>query len=118
MHTENALLLLPALINLSPYPKIYLCQVFSPHDQDYKFSQLEKYADSLYKSLRLSVGQIAICSKSIADSIIDLANQQRSDVIMLGASNESLLQQILHGNIPELIARNSDRTVIIYRKKL
>jgi CIC family chloride channel protein len=118
VHTEHALLLLPALMNLSPYPEIYLCQVFSPHDQDYKFSQLEKYADSLYKSLRFSVGQISVCSKSITDAIVDLANQQRSDVIMLGASSESLLQQILHGNIPEAIARNSDRMIIIYRKKL
>ena len=116
IHTEHALLLLPALIDLSPYPEIYLCQVFSPHDQDYESSQLEKYADSLYKSLRFSVGQIAVCSKSIADAIVDLANQQRSDVIMLGASNESILQQILHGNIPEAIARNSDRTIIIYKK--
>jgi CIC family chloride channel protein len=116
VHTEHALLLLPALMDLSPYPEIYLCQVFSPQDQDYEFSQLEKYADSLYKSLRFSVGQISVCSKSIADAIVDLANQQRSDVIMLGASNESILQQILHGNIPEAIARNSDRTIIIYKK--
>ncbi|NMF60111.1 chloride channel protein [Pseudanabaena yagii] len=117
-NTENALLLMPALINLAPYPEIYLCQVFSPNDKDYESSQMEKYAESLYKSLRFSVGQIAVCAKSTADAIVDLANQQRSDVIMLGASHENFFQQMLHGNIPEAIARNSDRTIIIFRKKL
>ncbi|BBC24792.1 Cl- channel, voltage-gated family protein [Pseudanabaena sp. ABRG5-3] len=117
-NTENALLWLPALIHLSPYPEIYLCQVFAPSDKDYESSQMEKYAESLYKSLRFSVGQIAVCAKSTADAIVDLANQQRSDVIMLGASHENFFQQMLHGNIPEAIARNSDRTIIIFRKKL
>lgn len=117
-NTEYALQLMPALVNLSPYPEIYLCEVFSPTDKDYEFSQLEKYADSLYKLLRFSVGQIAVCSKSVTDAIIDLANQQRSDVIMLGASHEGFLQQLIHGNIPEAITRNSDRTIIVFRKKL
>jgi CIC family chloride channel protein len=115
-NTENALLLLPALMSLSSYPEIYLCQIFSPHDEQNKTNQLDKYADSLYKSLRFSVGTIAICAKSITDAIVDLANQQRSDVIMLGASHEGVFQKILHGNIPEAIAHNSNRTIIIFRK--
>lgn len=105
-------------MTLSPYPEIYLCQIFSPSDQKYKTNQLDKYADFLYESLRFSVGTIAICAKSIADAIVDLANQQRSDVIMLGASHEGVFQKILHGNIPEAIARNSNRTIIIFRKAL
>ncbi|MCA6621910.1 MAG: chloride channel protein [Pseudanabaena sp.] len=117
-NTENVLCILPALIHLSPYPEIYLCQVFSPHDKDYESSQLEKCADALYKSLRFSVGKISVCAKSVADAVVDLANQQRSDVIMLGASHEGFLQQMIHGNIPESIARNSDRTIIIFRKKI
>jgi CIC family chloride channel protein len=115
-NTEHAILLLPALINLSPYPEIYLCQVFSPNDKDYDIGQLEKYADLLYMTCNFSAGTISVCSKSIADAIVDLANQQRSDVIMLGASNEGLLQQIIHGNIPEAIAQNSNRTILIFRK--
>jgi CIC family chloride channel protein len=117
-NTEHAILLLPALINLSPYPEIYLCQVFSPNDKDYDVGQLEKYADLLYKTCNFSAGTISVCSKSIADAIVDLANQQRSDVIMLGASNEGLLQEIIHGNIPEAIAQNSNRTIFIFRKGL
>lgn len=71
-------------MTLSAYPEVCLCQIFSPADENYQASQLEKYADFLYKSLRFSVGTIPICSKSIADAILDLANQERSDVIMLG----------------------------------
>lgn len=117
-NTENALLLLPALLSLSPYPEVYLCQIFSPNDEKHKTSQLEKYAESLYKSLHFSVGTVSVCSKSIADAILDLANQERSDVIMLGASREGILQQIMHGNIPEAIAKNSNRTIIIFRKAM
>lgn len=115
-NTEQALLLLSGLINLSAYPEIYLCQVFSPDSKGNGSELLDKYAASLYNSMRYSVGKISICSKSTADAIVDLANQQRSDVIMLGACGESFLQQILHGNIPETIARNSDRTIIIFKK--
>ncbi|MDX2255160.1 MAG: chloride channel protein [Pseudanabaenaceae cyanobacterium bins.39] len=125
-NTENAMLLMSALISLSPSPEICLCQIFAPHEHQPDFqhpengkpasSYLDKYADSLYKSLRFSVGTIAICSNSIADAIVDLANQERSDVIMLGASREGILQHLLQGNIPETIARNSDQTVIIFRK--
>ena len=116
-NTENALLLLPALMSISAYPEVYLCQIFSPNDK-YKENQLEDYAKALYKSLRFSVGKISICSKSITDAILDLANQQRSDVILLGASHEGMLQKLIYGNIPEAIARNSNRTIIIFRKAL
>ncbi|MBD2186744.1 chloride channel protein [Pseudanabaena mucicola] len=115
-NTANALLLLPALMSLSAYPEVCLCQIFSPDHEKQTVNQLEIYADQLYKSLHFSVGKIPVCSKSIADAILDLANQERSDVIMLGASREGILQQMMHGNIPEAIARNSNRTIIIFRK--
>ena len=117
-NTEQALLLLPALINLSAYPEIYLCQVFSPDNKSDRADLLDKYANSLYNSMRYSVGKISVCSKSTADAIVDLANQQRSDVIILGADREKFLQKLLHGSISETIARNSDRTIIIFRKAL
>jgi CIC family chloride channel protein len=119
-NTKNILLLLPSLMSLSAYPQVCLCQIFSPNNDKYKEiqkeNQLEEHAETLYKSLHFSVGTISICSKSIVDAILDLANQERSDVIMLGASDESVLHQIMYGNVPEAIARNSNRTIIIFRK--
>ncbi|WP_242016635.1 chloride channel protein [Pseudanabaena cinerea] len=114
-NTAKALLLLPALITLAAYPEICLCQVSYPSQTKPEVNYLEQYAAMLYKSLHYSVGTISLCSKSIADAIIDLAEQERSDVIILGATREGILQQIVHGNIPEAIARHSDRTIIIFQ---
>ncbi|MBD2176353.1 chloride channel protein [Pseudanabaena sp. FACHB-1998] len=115
-NTASTLMLLPDLLSLAPYPEICLCQVFAPNDEDYDPRQLEECAHNLYQSLRFTVRQISICSKSVADAIVDLAEQERSDVIMLGASHESFLQQLVHGNIPEAIARHSDQTIVIVRR--
>ncbi len=115
-NTVGIMQLLPALLSLSPTPEVCLCQIFSHTDQKQSSNQLQKYADILYKSYHFSVGTISICAKSITDAIVDLANQQGSDVIILGASREGILQQMVHGNIPEAIARNSDRNIIIFQK--
>jgi hypothetical protein len=44
-----------------------------------------------------------------------LAHTQHYDVVVLGASREGLLQQVVHGNIPEAIARGVNSTVILVR---
>ncbi|MCY7393576.1 MAG: universal stress protein, partial [Leptolyngbyaceae cyanobacterium CAN_BIN12] len=48
--------------------------------------------------------------------VVDMAQNDQCDVIVLGASREGLLQQAIQGNIPEAIARNCDCTVILVRK--
>jgi CIC family chloride channel protein len=47
--------------------------------------------------------------------VLDLAAAAATDVIVVGASRESLLQQVINGNIPERIARESQSTVILVR---
>ena len=47
--------------------------------------------------------------------MVDLAAEQGCDVIMLGASREGLLQQVIKGNIPEAITRASPCSVILVR---
>jgi CIC family chloride channel protein len=47
-----------------------------------------------------------------------LAHTQHYDVVVLGASREGLLQQVVHGNIPEAIARGVNSTVILVRGAL
>lgn len=118
---ENVIQLLPDLISMSPYPEVCLCQIFSPMDEKQQASNLEQYADLLYKSLQFKVDTVSVCAKSVTDAIVDLANQERSDVIILEASHEGILHQILHGNVSEAIARNknmSNRTIIIFRKAI
>jgi chloride channel protein, CIC family len=55
---------------------------------------------------------------TVAEAAIDFAIGKQSDVIILGASRESLLQQTVRGNIPEAIARQSQCTVIVVRKAI
>ncbi|WP_143845169.1 universal stress protein [Nostoc sp. T09] len=43
------------------------------------------------------------------------ARDNQSDVIVLGASREGMLQQAVHGDIPAAISRNSQQTVILVR---
>jgi CIC family chloride channel protein len=60
----------------------------------------------------------AIVNDAIADSIVTLAQEEHCDVIVLGASRESLLKQVIQGNIPEAIARQSSCTVMLVRDTL
>jgi len=50
------------------------------------------------------------------EAVVDMAEKNQCDVIVLGASREGLLQQAIQGNIPESIARDSKCTVILVRK--
>ncbi|OIP69554.1 MAG: chloride channel protein [Oscillatoriales cyanobacterium CG2_30_44_21] len=122
-NAEGAMQLLPSLLSLADNPEACLCQIFAPDTEENTpkksgkpAKNLEKYADYLFKTKKFSAGVISVCSKSIADAIVDLANQERSDVILLGASRESMLQHIVQGNIPDAIARNSDKTIIIFKR--
>ncbi|HEY9624444.1 MAG TPA: universal stress protein, partial [Crinalium sp.] len=56
-----------------------------------------------------------IWGESVAEAIKELVQREGCDVIVLGASREGLLQQVIKGNIPEAIARTSNRTVILVR---
>jgi chloride channel protein, CIC family len=47
--------------------------------------------------------------------VLQLAAAEACDVMVLGASREGLLQQVIKGNIPEAIARSSNQTVILVR---
>lgn len=58
---------------------------------------------------------ISVCSSSVAEAIVDLADKDQCDVVVLGASRDSLLQQVVKGNVPEAIARRSRCTVILVR---
>jgi CIC family chloride channel protein len=76
---------------------------------------LEKAAFLLSQKLSCPVMTIPVRSYSVSDAVIQLAHTQQCDVVVLGASREGLLQQVVHGNIPEAIARGVDSTVILVR---
>jgi CIC family chloride channel protein len=118
-NSQRAIELIPALATLSNKPPdIRLCQVFDPTDIAPDTTVLDADAQFLNNRLDTKVMPIPIRAHSVADAIVHLATADRCDVIVLGASREGLLQQVIHGNIPEAIARGVSSTVILVRGAL
>jgi len=114
-NAQQAIQLLPALVSLSKAPKIKLCQVFEPDHGAPDITILEKATHFLQQHLDADLTTIPICAKSVSEALLDCAHHHHSQVIVMGASREGLLQQAIHGNIPATIARSSEQTVILVR---
>jgi CIC family chloride channel protein len=76
---------------------------------------LERAAYLLSHELSCQVATLPVRSYSVSDAVVHLAHAQQCDVVVLGASREGLLQQVVNGNIPEAIARGVNSTVILVR---
>jgi CIC family chloride channel protein len=114
-----ALQLLPALTSHNSALMIGVTQVFVPSILLPDTTGLEKAAFLLSHHLSCqTVMTIPVRSYSVSDAVIRLAHTQHYDVVVLGASREGLLQQVVHGNIPEAIARGVNSTVILVRGAL
>ncbi|MBD1853119.1 chloride channel protein [Leptolyngbya sp. FACHB-711] len=117
-NAQQAVRLLPTLTMLSTKPDVHLCQVFDDTPSSHDTAYLKQLFAEVTLKLPCPVTARSLCGRSISDTILDLARSERCDVIMLGASREGLLQQVIKGNIPESIARNTNRTVIIVRGEI
>ncbi len=117
-NTQRALQLLPCLTTLAPNSQIWLCQVFPPTETDTGYEALASTAYALKKQFSCSVLPIPIRSYSISEAVISLAKAENCNVVVLGATREGLLQQAIHGNIPQTIAQGVDSTVILVRGAL
>ncbi|MBW4471071.1 MAG: chloride channel protein [Stenomitos rutilans HA7619-LM2] len=117
-NSQHALKLLPALVTLSQKPEIRLCQVFPPSKSQPSEDLLEEDARFLRQRLQTNVVTLPVCANSVSDAVVDMAQKDQCDVIVLGASREGMLQQAIQGNIPEIIARDCDCTVILVRKAI
>jgi CIC family chloride channel protein len=110
-----ALRLLPALVAASALPEIRLCQVHQPSVAAPDRHELKQAAEFLQRRVSCEVMTTSVCAKSVSDALIDLAQNDQCDAIVLGASREGLLKQVIQGNIPEAVARGCDCTVILVR---
>ncbi len=118
-HSQRAIALLPGLMKQSSQPEAFLCHVSDP-DSEAEVSQeaLDRACRTLQSKVSCVTHAIAVCSNSIPDAVGDLASGNGCDVILLGATQSGLLQQVIQGNIPETIARRSTQTVIVVRGAL
>ena len=132
-NAEYAVKLLPALVSLSPSPKIRLCQVFKPSELipstpvlDNAVSKLRQQLAShtsvwkgkSWRQTQVPVLGTHIRDNSVSEAITKLAQFDECDVVVVGASREGLLEQAIKGNIPAAIARGCRCTVILVRGKL
>ncbi len=110
-----AIKLLPALVSLSFQPEIRLCQVFGKSVVKLDTEAIELGAKILSRRIGTDVVTTLVCSNSVPEAIIDLASKNQCDVVVVGATREGFLTQVVNGNIPEAIARGCDCTVILVR---
>lgn len=115
-----AIKLLPALVTLGNEPEIRLTQVFKPSELKPNLQFLEEYTRQLirHRNLHSNVFATPLEADSVTEGVINLVKKEDFDVVVLGASREGLLQQAIHGNIPENIASGVDSTVILVRGEI
>jgi CIC family chloride channel protein len=114
-NSSQALQLLPALASHRSPPMIKVAQVFPPSTLLPDTAGLERAAYFLSHKLSCNVAAIPVRSYSVSEAVIHLAHADQCDVVVLGASREGLLQQVMNGNIPEAISRGVNSTVILVR---
>lgn len=115
-NSAAAVRLLPALLKGQFAPEIRLCQVFDPDMDKIDRQMLDQASQFLKPKLKSGfVATTVLRSTNISEAIIDQAKNDNTDVVIMGASREGLLQQAIKGNIPEAIAMGCDCTVILVR---
>jgi chloride channel protein, CIC family len=146
-NSRQALRLLPGLVQLGEAATVELCHVQNPGQQpdltpvqtqgqtcdldgnladrlgDAPQSQtltptLQDALAALQNRLIVPVRATVLMAGEVAGGIADRASQMQADVILLGATQEGLLAQVIKGNIPAEIARRCDCTVILVRGAL
>lgn len=123
-NSQRALTLLPALLHSRD--EICLCQVFSQKTlSPSKVKILEAGQELLIKAIstklklpRIKIFPLKVCAASVSEAVIDIAEKGCCDGIILGASRESFLSQVVGDNIPAKIISGCDCLVIIVRGKL
>ncbi|NEO29864.1 MAG: universal stress protein [Symploca sp. SIO3C6] len=113
--SNHVLKIMPALLAMSKAPEILVTQVFPSSTLTPDTTALKQAKNLLNQQVNVQVEAIAAFSNSVSEGVIKLASELKCDVVVLGASREGLLQQVIKGNIPEAIARGVDTTVILLR---
>jgi len=123
-NAQQAVRLLPGLISLSKTAQVRLFHVYDASKErqaddraDFEPTEevLKLAAEFLKPQVDASILTTSVCADSVSAAVLSYAKQDRSDVIVLGASREGLLQQMKQGNIPAVISRQSNCNVILVR---
>jgi chloride channel protein, CIC family len=113
-NTAHALGWLPPMINaFGAETATYLCQVYPP-DAKQGHELIETYVETLGTQCKGRVQGLELTGE-VVPTILAFAKGIEADVIVLGASRNRLFSQVLQGNIPEAIARQSASAILLVR---
>lgn len=113
-NSKLALRLLPSLTQLGHFPQIYLCAIAAKKDNQAQIHrQLTRRGRILERRLQGQINTRLHVSENVAEAIVQLGERYQCDVIMVGASRESLFSHVIKGNIPLEVAQHSEATVIL-----
>ncbi len=95
-----------------------VCNVASEHSDEAQVEKAQVYLAGALDRLGNRNGSTHFNSKllrhdNVSQAIID--ESKSYDAVLLGAAGQSIYPQILFGNIPEEIARQTDKTVIVVK---
>ncbi|MER3433343.1 MAG: chloride channel protein [Leptolyngbya sp. ERB_1_1] len=120
-NAEAAIRLLPAFVSSRQVAQVRLFHVCSSEENGVDRASmpevLQTAAEFLKSRLDAPILLTPVYADSVSAAVLSYAKQDESDVILLGASREGLLQQVKSGNIPAMISRQSPCTVILVRGK-
>jgi len=113
---NKLLTILPPLATLDSIPpKIQLCQIYNPEQSHLANPDFHHAANLLEEQLNCPIIPLRISAYSVSETLVKLIKNKKYGLVILGASNEGLLQNVVKGNIPEAIAKQVSTTVIIFR---
>jgi chloride channel protein, CIC family len=113
-NTAHALGWLPPMIDAFGAETVtYLCRVYPPGvEQSHEL--IETYVETLGTNCKGQVQGLELTGE-VVPTILTFAQGMKADVIVLGASRNGLFSQVLQGNIPEAIARQSPSAILLVR---
>ncbi|MDB9524972.1 chloride channel protein [Oscillatoria sp. CS-180] len=106
--------LLPALMTLGSEPQVCLCAI-APNGETKAtlHRQLIRRAKFLERHLHAPIKTRMLVDDNVSDAIVKLSYIHQSDVVILGASRESLFSHVIKGNIPVEVAYHSKATMLL-----
>lgn len=117
-NAREGLKLLPAFLNLyhrGKLPPVWLTKVYHPDCKNIDLTNLQLGVQQLQDEVDTVVKPLSVRFDSVVNGIEWVAKNQNAELVVMGASRETLLQQAFHGNIPDAIASHLDTTVILIR---
>lgn len=95
-----------------------VCNVAPVESEPSRAAKAQEYLDAAVARLSSTNGSVTydgklLRSDNVSQAIIDESADY--DAVLLGAAGQSIYPQILFGNIPEEIARKTDKTVIVVK---